>query len=221
VAPPAPRGAGRRSWPRRQGRFGPRRWRSRWGAAPAHAPISWAAVSPTGMATHGRGSFPRRPSSRTAPPRPCGGFARPLNGYPGAISAGGSPSPHALPGLMPPSLPGSLSTRVPAARLRSSSRRRRRPRCRRDLARLRPCQPSPPTGPTAVRMQTSAWGPATGLPPVIPGQARSMGRVMTAHGSRNSIDAIKVYRVPSPNDNSARGEVAMPRSDAVTQRAGS
>jgi Helix-turn-helix of DDE superfamily endonuclease len=32
---------------------------------------------------------------------------------------------------------------------------------------------------------------------------------------------IKVYSVPSPQDNSARGEVPMPRYDEVTQRAGS
>jgi hypothetical protein len=35
------------------------------------------------------------------------------------------------------------------------------------------------------------------------------------------LDTIKVYSVPSRKDNSARGEVPMPRDDEVTQRAGS
>src|SRR6266508_1111523 len=39
--------------------------------------------------------------------------------------------------------------------------------------------------------------------------------------SSNVLDTIKVYTVPSPKDNSARGEVSMPRYDEVTQRAGS
>ena len=35
------------------------------------------------------------------------------------------------------------------------------------------------------------------------------------------IDTIKVYRVPLPNDNSARGEVPMPSYEELTLRAGS
>ena len=35
-----------------------------------------------------------------------------------------------------------------------------------------------------------------------------------------ALDTIKVYSVPSPKDNSARGEVPMPRYEEVTQRAG-
>jgi hypothetical protein len=36
-----------------------------------------------------------------------------------------------------------------------------------------------------------------------------------------SIDPIKVYSVPLPTDNSARGEVPLPSYEEVTQRAGS
>jgi Helix-turn-helix of DDE superfamily endonuclease len=36
-----------------------------------------------------------------------------------------------------------------------------------------------------------------------------------------TIDTIKVYGVPSPKDNSAKGEVPMPSYEEVTQRAGS
>ena len=39
--------------------------------------------------------------------------------------------------------------------------------------------------------------------------------------NRSSLDSIKVYRVPSPHDNSARGEVPMPSDEEVTLRAGS
>jgi hypothetical protein len=49
----------------------------------------------------------------------------------------------------------------------------------------------------------------------------SIGAAIAASVAIQSKDAIKVYRVPSPNDNSARGEVALPRDDEVTQRAGS
>src|SRR5215211_2885399 len=43
-----------RPWPRRQGRFSPRRWRSTWCAWPANVQTCWVVVSPNGIATNWR-----------------------------------------------------------------------------------------------------------------------------------------------------------------------
>lgn len=48
-----------------------------------------------------------------------------------------------------------------------------------------------------------------------------LSRVKRWYDRVQSLDTIKVYSVPSPNDHSARGEVPMPSYEEVTRRAGS
>jgi hypothetical protein len=45
--------------------------------------------------------------------------------------------------------------------------------------------------------------------------------IANAMFARPVLDTIKVYSVPLPTDNAARGEVPMPNYEEVTQRAGS